>query len=162
MAKHSIVVLDNTIKSVDFDIYEVDGIRGTLKELSDYCNVDPVSVSDYLIDGMEFSDAICMADKGFKPAPKPVPKPVPKQGEKRKEESKKSVNTESKDSGKAAIKEKIAAEAVPDKKLAVSVKKLSENKHTGKEMVSTKSVTEVQDLGDIVVITTTTSVVYRK
>lgn len=130
-------VLDSDLKAQHFQIYEVDGIRGTLKDLADYFNVDPISVSDLLSDGLSIQDALCTAAPGFRPKEKK--KSVV---EKKPVEEKKSVETKP-----APVKE---------------VKPAVTKNIAGATPVSTSAVTDVQDLGDILVITTTTTVVYRK
>ena len=45
MKKNETHTLDREAIGIKYEIYSVDGIHGTLKELADYFNVDPVSVA---------------------------------------------------------------------------------------------------------------------
>ena len=66
-------VIKNENVSGAYQIYEIDGIHGTLKELSDYFGADPVAVSDLLLEGMDFTDAVLTASskQGLKVPKKP-------------------------------------------------------------------------------------------
>ena len=187
--------LDASMKDSQIQIFEVDGIRGTLKELSDYFNVDPVSVSDKLAEGMSFQDALCDAKPGFKPA-EPVKKepvkfvevdeetgiakellPIVKEYFDNYESGIRYIDLSKKYNksvwtiGNAVRKYKeVTGATLPNKKVEKSVvdkpvdnvDKLVDKSVVNTQPVSTSAVTDVQDLGDIFVITTITTVVYRK
>ena len=202
--------LDASMKDSQVQIFEVDGIRGTLKELSDYFNVDPVSVSDKLAEGMSFQDALCDAKPGFKPE-EPVKKepvkfvevdeetgidkellPIVKEYFDTCADGVRYIDLSNKYNksvwaiGNAVRKYKeVTGATLPNKKVEKPVvdkpvdnvdnvdkpvdkpvdkveKKAVDKSVVNTQPISTSAVTDVQDLGDIFVITTTTTVVYRK
>jgi hypothetical protein len=191
------------MKDSQVQIFEVDGIRGTLKELSDYFNVDPISVSDKIAEGMSFQDALCDAKPGFKPA-EPVKKetvkfvevdektgiekeflPIVKEyfdnyesgiryidlsnkyhksvwaigNAVRKYKETMGVTLSNRKAEKPDVDKPVDNVDKPVEKVE---KKVVDKFVVNSQPVSTSAVTDVQDLGDIVVITTTTTVVYRK
>ena len=201
--KNKGILLDSSAKDFEVQIYEVDGIRGTLKELSDYFNVDPISVSDCMLDGMSIQDALCVAKPGFKPVEKESKVVKGKSGKKKGRKG--GALAPIKGKKQAIIDEYYNTNAdykalaakygvstwmigevlrefkrnnpnnIPKKDIyfgrRVNKPEVKEVKPTnvkvntvvGKgKVLSTSSVSDTQDLGDLLVITTTTTVVYRK
>lgn len=152
MCKDLNVVLDNDYLDNDVQCYCVDGIHGTLKELADYFNVDPISVSDLLLSGQNIQDALCMADIGFKPI---ISEDRPELKLNNSAESEKMSLPETKKTEKPEVKN-------VESKKDIIPKPVESVSNAAQDVISTKSVSDVQDLGDIIIITTTTTVVYRK
>ena len=177
--------LDTTAAKIKPVIYEVDGLRGTLKELSDYFQVDPVEVSDLLLTGVSMEDALCKASSvkvaGVKKKPV-VKKAAGKEKMKihyKKIGVKDLVNRNKKDPEITVKEEKSSV----DKKAPVIKKSVKVSKKAESNLVAGKAVTEnvvplvtsqvsnqltssivtdVKDMGDLIIVTTTTTTVYRK
>ena len=185
MASNVVTKLDAEANGIDFEIYEVDGLNGTLKELADWFNVDPVSVSDGLLAGLEIQDALCAAVPGFKPEKiiqeekeqarkaealkkakeekqkKALQEQKRKAEEKaRKERAKRMAEEQARlDKARKAEKEKMERAL---KKPAVQKQAVQKHDLSNEKKISSEVVTSVQDLGEVLVITTTTTVIYRK
>lgn len=139
----------------DFEIYEVDGIHGTLKELADYYNVDPISLSDLLLEGMSLPDAICMAEKGNNPG-------ITKKRRPR-------VNVPESVDKVAKVDKPVDKVDIVDKPVDKVDKKVLERPCSGtaieikdKPVWTTNTISDVQEFDSYIVITTTTTTVYRK
>ena len=179
--------LDTTAAKIKPVIYEVDGLRGTLKELSDYFQVDPVEVSDLLLTGVSMEDALCKASPikvaGVKK--KPVVKKAPGKEKMKihyKKISVKDLVDRKKKEPEATVTVKEEKSSVENKapviKKSVKVSKKAENTlvvgHVGTETVNpvvesqvanqltSSIVTDVKDMGELIIVTTTTTTVYRK
>lgn len=153
MKKNEVHTLDREAVGIEFKIYAVDGVHGTLKELADYFNVDPVSVSDLMLSGMSIQDALCTADKGFKPK-----RLIDIELEKQRK-------LEEKEKKKNAIKQKKQVKVPVEKNDVVKVSGHFVDKTfavKAQEDPLTKLVTNVQEFGDFVIVTTTTTMIYRK
>ena len=161
--------LDANAAKIKPTIYEVDGLRGTLKELADYFKVDPIEVSDMLIAGISMEDALCKASSIKVPGGKR--KSAGKEKMKVRLGKKKVVKTPAGRMKKVASEKPIVESVVEEmvvpveKKTSVKkvpVKELVEVKVPATDQVSAFTTTDVKDLGDLIIVTTTTTTVYRK
>jgi len=131
-------------------LYCVDGKRGTLKELSDYFNADPIKVSDLLLDGTSLEDALLQAARPVEVIPTNEIKSVSKKKEtKTAEKPIKCSDKMVKD-----FKEKLLA--APSQIIKPEFGSL------GEVISSSSSVPTVQDCGDFIVVTTTTTTIIKR
>ena len=172
--------LDMTAAKIKPVIYEVDGLRGTLKELSDYFQVDPVEVSDLLLTGVTMEDALCKA-RPVKVAggkKKPVVKKISGKAKMKVHHTKAVVENPVERIRKEQEEKKVEKDSIENNAVKVTKKSLVPNKsesnlvlgkgiienviHQESNQLTSSIVTDVKDIGDLIIVTTTTTTVYRK
>ena len=137
-------------------LYCVDGKRGTLKELSDYFNADPIKVSDLLLEGTSLEDALLQAARPVEVIPTNEIKSVAKQKETKTSEKPKTLEEPIKctDKSEKGFNEKPLSAPNPIIK--------PEFGSLGEVVSSSSSVPTVQDCGDFIIVTTTTTTVIKR
>ena len=155
--------LDVNAAKIKPTIYEVDGLRGTLKELADYFMVDPIEVSDMLLAGISIEDALCRASSLKVPGVKknrPVVKKAAGKEKIKVHTGRKKVAIETPSEKMKKVSQKKVKVAPVEETVGFGEKKKSVD--VVKEQVSAFTTTDVKDLGDLILVTTTTTTVYRK
>jgi len=165
MQHSKVVTLDKT-NSIDLNIYEVDGLHGTLKELSDYFNVDPVKVSDLMLSGLPIQDALIMVPKN-KNIGKAFIDDIEQNFELPVKNSSKKRSTSGKKKSKATGKANSGSKATSKGDVGASVLNSEElhylsDSDNPETPLAVKTSSDYQELDDLLIVTTTTTIVYKR